>query len=214
MTLEPASFWAVWSFLALNVMSPGPNVVNTIATAMGSGRVAGLASAAGVALGIGFWCLGMTLGMAAAFRLIPPLQTVLTLLGILLLGWFAVRYGRAALRGWRAGAGQVSGQPGLGARAAFARSLGVNATNPKALTTWVAVLSLFPTASAGARDIALLCAGASVVAGTIHAIYGLVFSSAPAARFYLRAAPSVNAAVAVFFAGFALKLAFGIVERS
>lgn len=211
MTPEPASFWAVWSFLALNVMSPGPNVINTIATAMGSGRGAGLASAAGVALGIGFWCLGMTLGMAAAFRLFPPLQTVLTLLGVLLLAWFALRYARAALQGWRVGAGQVSGRSGLGAGAAFARSLGVNATNPKALTTWVAILSLFPTASAGMRDIALLCAGASVVAGTIHTVYGLVFSSGPAARFYLRAAPSVNAVVALFFALFAFKLAFAIV---
>ncbi|MCV2867111.1 LysE family translocator [Defluviimonas sp. WL0002] len=210
MTLDPGAFWAVWAFLAMNVLSPGPNVVNTISTAMGSGRSAGLASALGVGLGIGGWCLAMTLGMAGLFRLFPYLQTVLTLVGILLLLWFAVRHATRARQDWQSGARQLAQRSGLGERAAFLRSLGVNATNPKALTTWVAVLSLFPVAIARPGDIAVLSAGAAITAGSIHAVYAMLFSSAPAARFYLKAAPAVNAAVSVFFAGFAAKLAIGL----
>jgi len=213
MTLDPGAFLAVWAFLALNVLSPGPNVVNTIATAMGSGRPAGLASAAGVALGIGFWCLGMTLGMAGAFRFFPPLKAVLTLVGIALLVWFSLRYAMRARRGWRSGSTIPEGRGDLRPGAAFGRSLGVNATNPKALTTWVAILSLFPVADARSGDIALLCVGASVIAGAIHGVYAVVFSSPPAARLYVRAAPVVNGAVAVFFAAFAVRLAAGLAAQ-
>lgn len=210
MTLPAGVFLTVWGFLAVNVMSPGPNVLNTIATAMGSGRRAGLASTAGVAVGIGVWCLGMTLGMAAAVQAVPDLKLALTLVAIGLLLWFAQRYLRAAWAGWRDAAAAISGRKGLTPRASFLRSLSVNATNPKALTTWVAILSLFPVGRAGTVDIMILALGASAVATAIHTTYALVFSSAPAARFYLRAAPAVNAAVAVFFIGFALRLAAGL----
>lgn len=80
--LPIAEFLSVWALLAVNVLSPGPDVPNTITTAMGSGRAAGIAAASGVGLGIGIWCFGMTLGMAAAFRVVPVRRTLLTLVGI------------------------------------------------------------------------------------------------------------------------------------
>jgi|SRR5690606_3742709 len=209
MNLAPGAFLTVWAFLALNVLSPGPNVLNTIATAMGSGRRAGLAAAAGVGLGVAIWSLAMTLGMAGAIRLFPPVRAVLTVIAICLLSLFALRYLRAAIAGW-GGGGRISGRGGLAARESFLRSLSVNATNPKALTTWVAILALFPTGRAGAVDVAILCAGASLVAATIHVAYAVAFSTAPAARLYLRAAPVVNAAVALFFVVFAARLGYGL----
>ena len=101
MTLPLAPFLTVWTVLALNVASPGPNIVNTITTAMGSGRGPGLASAVAVGFGIGGWCLGMTLGMAAAFQAAPQIRIAMTLLGAALLFWFAWRYARAAWAGRR-----------------------------------------------------------------------------------------------------------------
>lgn len=210
MTLPLAPFLAVWALLAVNIASPGPNVFNTITSAMGSGRTAGLASAAGVALGIGLWCLGMTLGMAAVFQALPAARTALTLLAVALLLWFAGRYLGAALAGWRHGAGRIAGLSGLSARASFARSLAVNAMNPKALTTWVVILSLFPVGKAGAGDIAALGLGAAALAFSIHAAYALAFSTVPAARLWARLAPAISAAVGLFFAGFAVKLALGL----
>lgn len=210
MTLPLAPFLAVWMLLAVNIASPGPNVLNTITSAMGSGRAAGLASAAGVALGIGLWCLGMTLGMAAVFQALPAARTALTLLAIALLLWLAGRYLGAAVAGWRRRAGRIAGLSGLTARASFARSLAVNAMNPKALTTWVVILSLFPVARAGAGDIAALGLGAAALAFTIHAAYALAFSTAPAARLWARLAPAISAAVGLFFAGFAAKLALDL----
>ncbi|MGB7261568.1 MAG: LysE family transporter [Albidovulum sp.] len=210
MSLPLAPFLTVWAVLAMNIASPGPNVLNTITTAMGSGRGPGLASAFGVALGVACWSLGMTLGMAALFQALPVARFGLTIIAICLLLWFASRYLRAAWAGIRGGAAQLSGQGGLGLRASFMRSLSVNAMNPKALTTWVLILSLFPVASAGPWDIALLGAGAALLGFGIHAAYAMIFSTARAARVWQRAAPWINGAVGCFFTGFAIKLAVGI----
>lgn len=206
MTLSLAPFLTVWAVLAMNIASPGPNVLNTITSAMGSGRQAGLASAAGVALGIGFWCLAMTLGMAGLFQAVPVARKALTVLAIGLLLWFASRYLRTAWTGWHHGADRVAGRAGLAPGASFLRSLAVNATNPKALTTWVLILSLFPVAEARAGDIAVLGLGAAALAFSIHAVYALAFSTAPAARIWSRLSPAISAGVGLFFIAFAAKL--------
>ena len=204
-------FLAVWAFLAMNIATPGPNVINTIAVAIGSGRLAGFGSALGVGLGIGLWCLGMSLGLSVAFQHVPWLRPVMTLLACGLLVWFASRYARAARHGWQsrrqACGATLAGRAGVGLGGAFVRSLSVNASNPKALTTWVAVLAMFPVARATGTDIAVLCLGACTLSFLIHSAYALAFSTPVAARAYLRAAPVINAGVAVFFLAFALRLA-------
>ena len=215
MTLPLSAFLTVWAFLAVNILSPGPNVINTIASAMGSGRGAGMGSAVGVGLGIGGWCLGMSLGMASVFALVPGAQTVLTGVAVALLLWFASRYLRTALAGlrgqWQAA---LHRQQGLGFAAGFRRSLMINALNPKALTSWLAILALFPTARAAPGDIALLTAGACTLSFTIHSFYALAFSSGPAARLYLRYGWVFTGAAGLFFAGFAVKLVLGLILGS
>lgn len=211
MTLPWSDFLTVWAFLGVNILSPGPNVINTIATAMGGGRPAGMASAAGVGLGIGFWCLGTALGMAAIFALLPAAQVALTVVALGLLVWFASRYLRSALAGWRGMRhGLPPALPPEGAGRAFLRSLTVNALNPKALTTWLAILTIFPIARAGAGDVAMLCAGACALSFTIHTGYVLIFSTGRATRFYLRWGWAVSGAAGLFFASVAARLAAGL----
>jgi threonine/homoserine/homoserine lactone efflux protein len=210
MTLPLTQFLTVWAFLAVNIASPGPNVLNTIASAMGSGRIAGLGSAAAVGFGVALWCLGMSLGMAAVFAALPWTETVLTLVAAGLLGWFASRYLRAAWAGYRGRPTLPGGGTGLGFAASFRRSLLVNVLNPKALTSWLAILTFFPVAQAQGGDIAVLCLGASLVAIGLHTIYALVFSTPPAARLYLRAGWIISGFAGVFFSVFALRLVAGI----
>lgn len=206
MTLPLAQFLAVWVFLGLNIASPGPNVLNTIASAMGSGRLAGMGSALAVGFGVALWCLGMSMGMAAVFVAFPAAQGVLTAGAAGLLLWFSMRYLRAAWAGYQGRGGIPGGATGLGFAGAFRRSLLVNVLNPKALTSWLAILTFFPVASAQGSDIALLCAGASAIAIALHTLYALAFSTPAAARLYLRAGWVISALAGVFFASFALRL--------
>jgi threonine/homoserine/homoserine lactone efflux protein len=211
MTIPLGQFLTVWALLAMNILSPGPNVINTIATAMGSGRAAGLGSAAGVGLGIGGWCLGMSLGAAALFAAWPVAQTVLGVVAIGLLLLFSHRYlsgSGALLRGARLG---IAEPMRLSVPQSFRRSLAVNALNPKALTTWLAILGLLPVAQAGAADLALLTLGACALAAGIHAGFALVFSTPVAARLYMRSAWAVMGAAGLFFLCFAAKLAWGMI---
>lgn len=210
MTVGAGEFLEVWLFLAANIASPGPNVLNTIALAMGSGRAAGMGSAAGVGLGIGLWCLGMTLGVATLLALVPGAARVMTWAAVGLLVWFALRYLRAARTGWRARGMQMPlGRDGAGFVTGFRRSLLVNALNPKALTSWLAVLAMFPVARATGADIALLCVGACLLSFGIHSAYVLAFSTPVALRFYLRAGWVLQAAAGLLFLGFALRLVAG-----
>jgi threonine/homoserine/homoserine lactone efflux protein len=213
-TLPAGAFLTVWTILALNILSPGPNVLNTITTAMGSGRAAGMASAAAVGLGIGIWCLGMALGMTAVFAMVPYAQETLTVMAAGLLIWFATKYLRAGWLGWSGQEVTLRGVAGLRPAQSFARSLTINATNPKALTTWIAILGIFPTAAAGAGDIAILTLGACLLSLTIHAGYAAVFSTRRAADFYLRAAPVINVAVGTFFLLFAVRLTAPLLARA
>lgn len=204
-------FLTVWVFLAANIASPGPNVLTTIALAMGSGRAAGFGSAAGVGLGIGLWCLSMTLGVATVLTVIPGATFALTLTAIGLLLWFAWRYARGAIAGFRQrGVTVPAHRNGAGFAQGFRRSLAVNALNPKALTSWLAVLAMFPTARATSADIALLCAGACALSFSLHAAYTLAFSTPAALRAYLRAGWVLQGAAAVMFTGFALRLLAGL----
>lgn len=207
-------FLAAWGFLALNVLTPGPNVLNTIALAIGSGRRAALGAALGTGIGISLWCLGMVLGVAAMIAAVPSARVVLTLVAIGLLVWFALRYLRQSRAGFAARRRREPpapiGRSGLGLRSGLWRSLSILMANPKALTTWLTLTALFPVAQAGGADVAVLCAGAAVVAVGIHSGYALAFSSPAAARAYLRAAPVINLCVGLFFAGFAGRLALGM----
>lgn len=205
MSVPLASFLTVWSILALNILSPGPNVLNTIATAMGSGRAVGMASSVAVGVGSALWCLGMSLGMAALFAVMPVAQSALTFMAAGLLIYFAVRYLRAAFLVEEREA-QIRARGGDTARAAFLRSFSIVASNPKALTTWLAILGIFPVAAAGAPEVALLTFGAFAISFAIHTAYTLVFSVPFAGRLYLRAAPVINAAVGIFFVSFAIRL--------
>jgi threonine/homoserine/homoserine lactone efflux protein len=85
----------------------------------------------------------------------------------------------------------------------------VNALNPKALTSWLAVLAMFPVARATGVDIALLCVGACLLSFGIHTAYVLAFSTPVALRFYLRAGWVLQAAAGLLFLGFALRLVAG-----
>lgn len=207
MSLPLASFLPVWAFLAANIATPGPNVLTTIALSMGSGRVAGLGSASGVGLGIAGWCLGMTLGISSLIRFVPQLQLGLTLAAICLLALFAFRYFRGAWHGWQAGAGKIpTASEGAGFATGFRRALAVNALNPKALTSWLAILGLFPLTAATAADIALLCLGASALSFLIHTAYALAFSTPAALRAYLRVGWLLQALAGAIFTLFLLRL--------
>lgn len=195
-----------WAVFAANVLSPGPNVFNTVAIALGSGRQTALAVVPAIGIGVTLWASAAVFGAAAAFRAAPQLQDGLTALGGVLLLWLASRYARRAVD-WSDPLGRSRL---ITPRQAFTTTLGILATNPKALTTWLVLISIFPAGTAGPQARATMIAGAVVVACAGHLVYALAFSTEAAARAYGRAGRWIDAAVALFFATLGLRLLFGV----
>jgi threonine/homoserine/homoserine lactone efflux protein len=191
-----------------NILSPGPNVFNTIAIAIGSGRQVAMAVVPAIFLGVTGWASAALLGAAVLFRKAPALEPVLGAVGGCLLLWFGARYLRRALDWHRGGPGARTITP----RAAFLVTLGVLATNPKALTTWLVLVSIFPAGSAGAGAIAVMIVSAALTAALGHLGYALAFSTRPAAAAYARAGRWITAGVGVFFAGLGASLLAGAIR--
>ena len=205
--LPLSNFVLVWSIVALNTTTPGPNVVNTIATAMSAGRRAGLGAAMGVAIGVALWCLASSLGFAALFAAFPGAARAMAVVAAGLLGWLALR---AILQAWQGFRGAQKRVPHATAHVSFGRALVravmISATNPKVLTTWLSIATLFPVARAGAADIALLTTVSALIGLFFHSTYATAFSTGPAVRFYLRAGWIIYLVSGVFFAALAASM--------
>lgn len=194
-------------FFAVNVLTPGPNVLNTIGVSLGSGRAAGYGCAAACGLGVTLWAAAALLGAGALFAAVPEARVGLTAFGAAVLLYFAYRYLRRALRPAEA----VARIDGATPRAAFAQALLVLASNPKALTTWVALLTIFPAISASIGSMIAFGLGCATVAAVGHTVYATVFSTRQAARLYAKAIRPVNGAVGIGFTAYAIKLLVGVI---
>ncbi|MEM8819000.1 MAG: LysE family transporter [Pseudomonadota bacterium] len=191
-----AEMVTAWAVFAGNILSPGPNVFNTIAIALGSGRRTALAVVPAIGLGVAVWASLALVGAAVAFRAFPSLPLTLTAIGGTLLLVFARRYGLSALN-WEK---QRAQGRLMSPREAFLLTLGVLAANPKALTTWLVLVGIFPAGEATPLAIAVMVAGSAVVACAGHAFYAIAFSTRTAAAAYARAGRWITAGVAVLFA--------------
>ena len=191
-----AEIVTAWMVFGANVLSPGPNVFNTIAIALGSGRRVALAVVPAVGLGVLGWALALILGAALLFGRHPWLEPALTAAGGTLLVWFASRYLKRAW-GWST---ELARAPAMTAWQAFSLSLGILATNPKALTTWIVLVSIFPAGSATPTAVVVMAVGAAAIAALGHLGYALAFSTRHAAEAYARAGRWINAGVGLFFA--------------
>ena len=192
-------------FFLLNVFVPGPNVLNTIATATGSGYRAGLACALACGLGILLWAIAALFGAAAFFQTYPLATQSLIFIGGSLLIYFAVRYVRKAINPQ---SDFLSIHDQIFA-SAFWQAFLVMMTNPKVLTTWLAVISLFPIITDGVPNILgfIMLSAAASFSG--HALFASFFSSKTTARIYLALYRPLNGLVGIGFFVYGVKLLSG-----
>ncbi|MFF3573021.1 LysE family translocator [Nocardia jiangxiensis] len=158
-----AQVCGVGGAMLLGAMSPGPDFLIVTRNAMLSGRRAGMASAAGVALGVFVWAVLSGLGVAGLLAASAAAFTVVKLAGAVYLCYLGVRALLAARRGaYDTAAEQVSADP-VGVRAGFRQGLLNNLLNPKAAVFFVALLPQFLPASPSLADTAQVAVAATVV---------------------------------------------------
>ena len=137
---------AAFALISLGmVLTPGPNMIYLISRSISQGRIAGVISLGGVALGFVFYMFAAALGITALVFAVPFAYDALRLAGaayLLWLAWQAVRPGGRSPF-------QVRQLPVDSPRKLFLMGLITNLLNPKIAMVYLSLLPQFIDPAAG-----------------------------------------------------------------
>jgi threonine/homoserine/homoserine lactone efflux protein len=170
------SSFIAFGFVALGmVLTPGPNMVYLISRSICQGRVAGLISLGGVALGFVFYMLCAAFGITALLMAVPFAYDALRLAGaayLLYLAWQAVRPGGRSPF-------EVRDLPEDGPRKLFMMGFLTNLLNPKIAVMYLSLLPQFidPALGSVLTQAILLGFTQIVISVTVNAMIAIAAGS-------------------------------------
>jgi len=170
---------------------------------MASGRAAGLSLAAGITTGSLIWSIAAAVGLSALMLSTAWLVEILRYAGaayLLYLGWKSLR---AAMQ-----PGAIAARPmkADGLRGLYLKGMLLHLTNPKAIFFFGSLYTLGVPADASPWAIASVVAVVGLQSVVIFHGYALIFSSAAAAKAYLRLRRLLETAFALCFGAAGVKL--------
>ncbi|MEM1038466.1 MAG: LysE family transporter [Pseudomonadota bacterium] len=184
--------------------SPGPATVTIATTSASHGTGAGLAVATGIVAGSFMWSISAALGLSALMVANAWALEVIRYAGALYLLYLAWKSARAA---WAGKATNLVGAATPSShRALFAKGLLLHLTNPKAILFFGALYAFVLKPGEPWQTLAIVVAAIGLQSTIIFLGYALLFSRPKVRALYARAARSIQAACAVVFGGFALRL--------
>lgn len=187
--------------------SPGPSNMAIMGTAMKKGRGAALALAAGVVSGSMLWALLAACGVLTVLATFAQLLIVLKTGGGIYLLWLAFKAGKSALRRTEAGEFTASNEQVAYGRL-YRQGILMHVGNPKAILTWVAIMSFALQPDAVGSTLPLILCGCAAICVFVFGGYALLFSTAVMSAFYRRIRRGLEALLACCFALAGLKLIF------
>ncbi|MDI9219743.1 LysE family translocator [Pantoea sp. EA-12] len=185
--------------------SPGPSNMAIMGTAMKKGRGAALALASGVIGGSMMWALLAACGVLTVLATFAQLLIVLKIGGGLYLLWLAFKAGKSALRRPDATEIMASGEKTAFGKL-FRQGILMHVGNPKAILTWVAIMSVALKPDAAASTLPMIIAGCAGICVLVFCGYAVLFSTSVMAAFYRRIRRGLDALLACCFAVAGLKL--------
>jgi len=193
----------------MGAASPGPSNMRIMSVAMHQGRRPALMLAAGVISGSFFWGSMAATGVSAVIVQYAEALIVLKVIGGAYLLFLASKACRSALTSNERFANELSSASKASGWKLYQRGLLMHLTNPKAILSWIATMTLGLGPGATTSTVAIILAGCAVLSVTIFGGYAVVFSTAPMVRAYQKARRWIEGALAMVFAGAGLKLLFG-----
>ena len=194
-------------FFVLNVFIPGPNVLNTIATSMGSGRSSGIACALATGIGVILTSLTALFGATIIFYKIPLIYKGLTVIGGILLIYFAKRYIQKALSSGE----ELIALENINSQKAFRQAFLVLMSNPKMMTTYLAVISFFPIVASNFQYAVIFSFMAGAASLTGHLFFATIFSTRIVSDIYMKLYRPINGLVGIGFIFYAIKLFLSLI---
>jgi threonine/homoserine/homoserine lactone efflux protein len=156
------------------VLSPGPNMIYLVSRSLCQGRIAGLISLGGVALGFVFYMLCAAFGITALLFAVPYAYDVLRLAGaayLLYLAWQTLRSEQGPFH--------VSNLPSDSNMKLFTMGLVTNLLNPKAAVLYLSLLPQFIDPARGSVLVQslVLCSTQILVSLIVNALIVLAAGS-------------------------------------
>ncbi|MEJ5218681.1 LysE family translocator [Cognatishimia sp. D5M38] len=180
--------------------SPGPATLAISGAAMGGGRAAGIAMAAGVVAGSASWGVAAGLGMSALMLANAWIFEIIRYLGAGYLLYLAVKSLRSALKGGGLAMQSVS------VERLFVKGFLIHITNPKAILAWGAIYAIALPAGAGAAQVWQLFGLLIVTSMFVFFGYGILFSNPAIVRGYTAAKRWFDGIFAALFGAASLKI--------
>jgi threonine/homoserine/homoserine lactone efflux protein len=177
---------ALWAFVgvaALVIVTPGPDTALTVRNVLLGGRAAGVATAAGVTIGLAVWTVAASAGIAALLVASEPAFVAVKLAGAAYLVFLGAQSLVRALRGSDGASGDDAGAPRrLPPAAALRQGLLNDLGNPKIAVFFTTLLPQFAPAH-GPAFVALLGLGLLFCLMTFAwlCVYSMVVARAGAA---------------------------------
>lgn len=168
-----------WASLAAvciaGAMSPGPSLAVVVRHTLVNSRAHGMATALAHALGIGFYALLTSFGLAVVVAHNPAIYRALMMGGALYLAWLGIKALRSS--GEAAALASKGGRPASIAAAARDGFL-VSFLNPKIAVFFLALFSQFVHPGMSKGEHAILWATAAGIDGIWYAVVALALSQA------------------------------------
>ena len=173
---------------------------------MGSGRLSGIACALATGLGVILTSMVSLIGATAIFYNIPIIYKSLTVIGCILLIYFAIRYIKKAL----SPVFNLVALENIYFSKAFQQAFLVLISNPKMMTTFLAVISLFPIVASNIQYAIIFSVLAGFCSFIGHLIFATIFSTSFAIKIYMNLYRPINALVGIGFIVYSIKLFISI----
>lgn len=197
----------VYGAYILTAGSPGASTMGIMGVAMRNGRRPAAAMAAGVVTMSFTWGLIAATGFAALILRHAQSLMLLKIAGGLYLLWLAFKSARSAARRDEMPAALAFGE--MNSRGMYKRGILMHGGNPKAILSWLALMSLGVGEHASTGRLALALGGCVLLGAGIFFGYALLFSTAPMVRRYSRTRRWIEGSLGVVFTSAGLRLLFG-----
>jgi len=134
--MELSAWISIASICAVGAMSPGPSLAVVIRNTIAGGRLQGVLTGIGHALGVGIYALVAVFGMAVLLQRFPSAMRGIEVLGGLYLLWMGIQVFR------HAGEGSMNPDKDSGHQG-FVDGLAISGLNPKIAVFFLALLGPF-----------------------------------------------------------------------
>lgn len=197
----------VYGTYLIATASPGPSNMAIMGTAMRDGRRPALALAAGVVTGSLFWAILAATGVSAVLTAYAQALVVLKIVGGLYLLYLAFRAGRSAMRPGTDAVKKNSAERGaLRYRTLYRQGVLMHIGNPKAIMSWIAIISLGVRQDTPAGGLPAIVGGCVLLGIMVFGGYAIVFSTASMIALYARLRRWIEGVLSAVFAAAGLKL--------